>query len=156
MQARLAFVCSTIILILTGCSNTINRAQYYVQPAHQEGVQASISEADRGAVIAIVTQTAGQLSLRDLTSISRIPNTLAFFQGALTDHPIKLVARESDGQIVVDFMHTPGSLGETESFRQARQDLLAALRTRFGSRVKVASIPEVQPSRPNSGAQVGP
>ena len=138
-SALFAFV---MLGLLNGCS-TLNRMQFAVVPPKAPyGLKTSLTDADRATVKDLLQQAASRQQLVDRTSKSMVPNTLAFYQSTDLTDPIKLVAWEQEGRILIDFMHASEELGEPLNFRQARERLKQDLQDAFGPRLRVIPAPE--------------
>jgi hypothetical protein len=112
-----------------------------VPPSAEPGRVATLSQADEAEVVDILKETAARLHLMDRTATSMVPGTLAFFQDTDRDDPIKLIAWKQDDRILIDFMHaTEEGLGESLTYRDARDRLLQDLQAAFGPRLKIVPL----------------
>lgn len=129
-----------LLLVTAGCG-TVYHMQYRVTPGGAARMsaptQASVGLSDRVAVEELLKQTAQRLHLEERPSASLVPNTIAYYLAPDTSTPIKLLAWSHLDRIIIDFMHTPGTLGEDAVYRSARESLWAALRAKFGSRAQI-------------------
>jgi hypothetical protein len=134
-------------VFVTGC-NTLNYSQYQVKgPVSEVGARATLSAADRDAVKEIVSAIAAQYKLRDMTSSSLVPNTIAYFAQMDVDYPMEIKVYTAGDQVLVDVMQSnPG--GETQVFRQLRETVLYELDQRFGARVYVTPVTKLMREKP--------
>ncbi len=125
-----------IALVVLGCSTLQqNEAQYQVLgPKDDRGIVKPVSAADREAVKQIVNSFGTQWRLQDRTSISFIPTVLASYSQDWNPHPVNLVAYSYENRIIVDLSQSTSGVGESTQFRSRKEQLLAALREKFGSR----------------------
>jgi len=122
-------------ILSAGC-DTITRTQVRISPAEtRAGTQMPLSAADRDAMKAALQPIATQLKLQDITGQSLIPNVIAHFQQMDTTTPIKLIAWEDKGGLLVDLMQGAPTPGETGAYQRARDNLVEILRAHFGERV---------------------
>jgi len=135
-----------VALIGTGCSTlSQNQSQYQVLgPAKERGPRAAVSSADREAVKQVVYALAGEWRLRDRTASSFNPNVIAEFSQDWdeTAYPVRLVAFEQNGKIVVDMTQETPGVGESYQFRARKEQLLTALREKFGDRAVTPPLSE--------------
>jgi len=75
--------------------------------------------------------------LQDMTSQSLLPNVIAHYQEIDTTTPIKLVAWDHQGSILVDLIQGAEHPGETSAYQRARDRLLSDLRRQFADRVAI-------------------
>jgi len=147
MRLSVTLLAVLAAVFLTAC-NTLNYSQYQVKgPVNDVGVRAALSAADRDAVREIVSGIAAQYKLRDMTSSSLVPNTVAYFAQMDVDYPMEIKVYTAGDQVVVDVMQSnPG--GETQVFRQLRETVLYELDQRFGTRVYVTPATKLMREKP--------
>lgn len=122
-------------LAATGC-DTIDRTQIRIAPVQSRtGARTVVSATEREAVKGALQPIVRQLKLQDITRQSLIPNVIVHYQQMDTTSPIKLIAWESTGAILVDLMQGEGDPGESGVYQRARDNLLQILREQFGERV---------------------
>ena len=134
-----------LLLCLTAC-NTATRTRLQINTADSAS---SVSTEDRDAIREVLASLASELRLKDFTSSSIVPETVAFYQQADTTNPLKLIAWVEDGRVLVDLMQFPGAPGETRIYQRARELLMDKLRSRFGERSALVDFRELErPSQP--------
>lgn len=127
-------------LLLAGCG-TVNHAQYQLSgPQRADGLHAAVSGEDREQVREIVTAHAARFKLKDFTQSSRLPNLIVYFQESDAQNPIKLSARVVGDNILIDLMRTLPEVGETLTYRTAKETLWAELKSAFGERLRIVDF----------------
>jgi len=66
-----------------------------------------------------------------------MPNVIVHYQEMDSTFPIKLVAWDHQGSILVDLLQGAENPGETSVYQGARERLLSDLRKQFGERVSI-------------------
>ena len=124
-------------LVSAGC-DTVNRTQYQVSgPASIEGVRASVSAADRAEVKEVLSAVATRLHFEDRTQVSLVPNTIVLFAQTERRDPVRILAWEKQGSIIIDITHTPTTPGETAFYRRVQSTVFTELQNRFGPRATI-------------------
>ena len=147
MRLPLAFLALWSLFLFSGCGTTVNRVQFAVVPPDPAlgRTRMALSDADYNKVLEIVRQRAKTLHLVDRTEASMVPGTLACYRGADTDEPMTLVAWKQEDQVFIDFMQASQTgVGETLSFREAREGLMADLEAAFGLRLKLIPLGDLR------------
>jgi hypothetical protein len=121
-------------LMAAGC-DTIDRTQVRIAPVQSRtGARTVTTAQDREAVRNALQPIVRQLKLQDITRQSLIPNVIVHYQQMDTTSPVKLIAWENNGAILVDLMQGEGNPGESGIYQRARDNLIDILRTQFGER----------------------
>ncbi len=135
-----------VALIGTGCSTLRqNESQYQVLgPARERGPRPAVSNADREAVKQIVYALGAEWRLHDRTSASFNPNVIGEFSQDWneTSYPMRLLAFQENGKVVVDLSQETTGVGESYQFRARTDQLLKALQEKFGDRVVTPPLAE--------------
>jgi hypothetical protein len=127
-------------LLLAGCT-VQNQARYMISPAGASvAAQREAAAADKDNVKEILQTAAKSLRLNDMTASSLVPNTLVYFQQIDSNTPVKLIAWTEGGKILIDLAHWPDTIGETLSYRSAREYIESELKKRFGDRSSVVAF----------------
>ena len=125
------------LLLATGC-DTVNHSQLQILPPATErgsATVATISAAERQAVKQALTDIAVKLRFEDRTSLSLIPETICSFAQPDVKYPMRLVAWVSKDRISIDLFQKPPEAGETEAYRQLREEIMGSLKKQFGDRL---------------------
>ena len=136
----------TSVLLLAGCT-VPNQARYQVFPA--SATHPTATPADQAAVKEIIQTAAKTLKLEDMTASSIVPNTIAYFQQVDSNTPVKLIAWNENGKILIELMHWPDTLGETLPFRSTREYIESELKQRFGDRASVVAFKKLVAKTPS-------
>lgn len=127
-----------LTLLATGCTELRqNLTQYQVVGRPNErGVSMAVTTNDREGVKQIVVGLGTQWRLQDRTSSSFLPAVIASFTQDWneTRYPTSLLAFENEGKIIVDLSQSSPEVGETQVYQARAQQLLNALREKFGER----------------------
>ncbi len=132
--------CSLVLsaLFLAGC-DTVNHAQLHVvTPKVERGMKATITSADRETVKQIVTEIATRWRFEDRTGISLTPDTLCSYSQPDVKHPISVKAWVAGDRISVDVQQPPPEVGESLVYQRFRNEVMTALKGKFGERVKLS------------------
>src|SRR6185503_10839742 len=131
MTKRAQLLYTSLLLatsLVAGC-DTIDRTQVRINPAEtRSGTRMPLSATDREALKTALQPIAAQLKLQDMTGQSLIPNVIVHFQQMDTTTPIKLIAWENNGGLLVDLMQGAPTPGETGVYQRARDNLVEILR----------------------------
>lgn len=119
------------IALGVGC-DTIDRTQLRIAPA---AAGAAATPTEREALKEALAPFARQYKMQDMTSQSFLPSVIVQYQQIDTTTPLKLVAWESNGAILVDLFQGAAAPGVTGTYQRARDHLVQLLRTQFGERV---------------------
>jgi hypothetical protein len=160
MKIQSIVVPVVLSFLLAGCG-TVNHTQYQLSgPPRVDGLHAAVSAQDRDQVKEIVMAHAARFKLKDFSQSSRIPNLIVYFQEPDAQNPIKLSARVVGDNILIDLMGTLPEVGETLTYRAAKEALLSELRSAFGGRVTIVDFRKVAlapaPVTPASAASGSP
>ena len=132
-MARYWALCGLLFgVLVTGC-DTIDRTQFRIGPPASAGGTAASQ--DREAIKAALQPFAARFKLQDITGQSLIPNVIVHYQQLDTTTPMKLVAWESNGGVLVDLFHEKPEPGESLAYQRARDELHALLRKHFRDQV---------------------
>jgi hypothetical protein len=141
MKIQSLVVPVVLSFLLAGCAGTVNHTQYELTgPRRADGLHASVSADDREGVKEIVTALAARFKLKDFSESSRMPNIIVYFQETDAQNPIKLSARVVGENVLVDLMRTLPEVGETLSYRTAKETLSSELKKTFGERVRTVDF----------------
>ena len=155
MKIQSIVVPVVLSFLWAGCG-TVNHTQYQLNgPRRADGLHAAVSTEDRERVKEIVTAHAARFKLQDFSQSSRIPNLIAYFQEADAQNPIKLSARTVGDKILIDLMGTLPEVGETLTYRTAKETLWSELKSAFGERVIIVDFRKttLAPASQASGSQ---
>ncbi len=123
--------------LTTGC-DTVNHSQLRVAPpATERRVRAVLPAADRQAVKQALSVIAAKYRMEDRTSLSLIPDTLCAFSEVDKKHMMRFVAWVKDEAVYVDIFQRPPEAGETEVYQKLREEIMAALDSQFGGRLRM-------------------
>ena len=122
-----------LVVLGAGC-DTIDRTQLRIGPA-DTGAAAAAPPAEREAVKDALAPFARQYKMQDMTAQSFLPSVIVQYQQIDTTTPLKVVAWENNGAILVDLFQGASEPGVTGTYQRARDQLIQILRTRFGERV---------------------
>ena len=138
----------TLLFVFAGCS-TPSRTRFEVAPASSSASRASTE--DRDAVRDLIAGLAKELRLKDFTSSSLVPETIAYYQQADTRDPLKIIAWTDNDRIFVDLMQVPPEAGDSMLYQRARALLQQELRARFGERNSIVSFRDLnRPGQPQA------
>jgi hypothetical protein len=130
-----------LFLITTGC-DTVNHSQLRIAPPRSaRRVQLTIPATERQRVKQVLTDIALKHRLEDRTELSLIPDTVASFSEVDKKNPIRFVAWVKDNHIYIDLFQRPPEAGETEAYRQLREEIISELDNHFGARLK--QVPKI-------------
>jgi hypothetical protein len=125
------------LFLLSGCG-TVNHTQYQLSgPRRADGFHAAVGAEDRERVKEILISLAARFKLKDFTQSSMAPNLIVYFQQEDAQNAIKLSARVLNDKILIDLMGTLPEVGETITYRTAKETLLSELKSAFGDRVTI-------------------
>ena len=122
-----------LAVLAAGC-DTIDRTQLRIAPPGNTPAAAATS-AEREAVKDALAPFARQYKMQDMTGQSFLPNVIVQYQQMDTTTPLKLVAWENNGAILVDLFQGSPEPGVTGNYQRARDQLIQLLRTQFADRV---------------------
>ena len=143
MKHWIAGLSLLVILVATGC-DTVNHSQIQVLPPKTERgtpAVATVPAAERMAVKQLLTEIGVKHRFEDRTELSLIPETICSFAQPDVKYPIRLVAWVTKDRISIDLFQKPPETGETEAYRQLRDEVMGALDKQFGSRL--ALVPKM-------------
>jgi hypothetical protein len=127
------WICSLFLIALAVGCDTIDRTQFRIAPAGSGA--AAVAPAEREAVKDALAPFAKHYKMQDMTSQSFLPSVIVQYQQIDTTTPLKLVAWENNGAILVDLFQGAAEPGVTGTYQRARDQLIQLLRTHFGERV---------------------
>jgi len=140
MKIQSIVVPVVLSFLWAGCG-TINHTQYQLTgPRRADGLRAAVSAEDRERVTEIVTALAARFKLKDFSQSSRVPHLLVYFHEPDAQNPMKLSARVVGDHILIDLMRTFAEVGETLTYRSAKETLWSELKDAFGDRVTIVDF----------------
>jgi hypothetical protein len=141
MKIQSIVVPVALSLLLAACGTVINHTQYRLSGARRaDGLHAAVNAEDRERVTEIVTALAGRFKLKDFRESSQMTNLLVYFHEPDAQNPMKLSARVVGNNILVDLMRTLPEVGETLTYRTAKETLWSELKDAFGERVAIVDF----------------
>ncbi|HEY2981475.1 MAG TPA: hypothetical protein VGJ22_09865 [Anaerolineales bacterium] len=156
----LALLGVCVLLLCAGC-DTINHTQYQVlgRPT-ADGTRLAVSAGQQEAVRQVLQTVAKQLRFADRTARSVVPNTLASYGETDKLNPITFVAYLNKDVILIDIVHKPTEIGESERYRKVQDAILSGLRQRLppdyvtiparGSQTRNVASSPFEGTKPNS------
>jgi hypothetical protein len=142
MKHWIAILAVGLSLLTIGC-DTVNHSQLRVAPPPTERrVRAVLPAADRQTVKQILSEIGIKYRMEDRTALSLIPDTLVAYSELDKKNSMRFVAWVRDQNIYVDIFQRPPEVGETEIYWKLRADIMTALDSQFGSRLKM--VPKMQ------------
>jgi len=126
-------------LSITGC-DTVNHSQIQVLPQKDAAkTRATVPVSDREFVKQVLKDIATKLRFEDRTKLSLIPETICSYSQLDVKHPMRVVAWVSKDRICIDLFQTPPEAGETEAYRQLRDQIMSELEKQFGDRLTLVN-----------------
>jgi len=129
------------LLIMAGCTMP-NESRYQIGPpaAVGGGARPGATPADQEAVKEILQTVAAPLKLKDMTSVSLVPNVIVYYQEIDSNNPVKLIAWSEGDKIFIEMSHWPEEIGETRPYRSTREYIETELKRKFGDRSSVVAF----------------
>ncbi len=126
-------------LFTTGC-DTVNHSQIQVlSPKGDAKTRATVPVSDREFVKQVLKDIATKLRFEDRTKLSLIPEAICSYAQPDVKHPMRVVAWVSHDRICIDLFQKPPEAGETEAYRQLRDQIISELEKQFGERLTLVN-----------------
>ena len=139
-HGSLALLGACVLLLGAGC-DTVNHTQYKVLgPVRVDGSHFAVSADQQEAVRQVLQAVAQELRFQERTTRSVVPNTIVSYGEPDRPYPITFVAYATKEAIVIDILHAPSEIGESERYRRVQDLILTGLKQRMP--LKCVSIPD--------------
>lgn len=138
MKHWIACLSLSALSFLTAC-DTVNHSQLQVGvPKGEEKTRLSVPAPERETVRQVLKELATRHHYEDRTAISLIPETIASYAQPDVKYPISIRAWVSKERIIIDLVQRrPDAAGETLAYSKLRDELMEALETNFGDRLRL-------------------
>ncbi len=131
------------LFILTSGCDTVSHSQLRVAPPPTERrARAILPAADRQAIKQVLSEIGTKYRMEDRTALSLIPDTLCAYSEVDKKHSMRFVAWVKDQSVFVDIFQRPPETGESEAYWKLREEIMAALDSQFGPRLRM--VPKME------------
>ena len=127
-----------LLLLAVGCAS-YNHTQYVMQGSpniYRKPTPATPLQVE--AVRQVMADVAKQLKFQDRTERSVVSGVLGTYGEEDKLNPVSFTARLDQGVIVIDILHQPTSMGESQRYQQVREAISSELQRQFPDNFRMA------------------
>jgi hypothetical protein len=120
-----------LLLLAVGCAS-YNHTQYVMQGPrniHRKLTPATPLQVE--AVREVMADVAKRLKFQDRTERSVVPGIIGTYGEEDKLNPVSFTARLEKGVIIIDILHQPSSVGESQRYQKVRDSIASELQRQF-------------------------
>lgn len=127
-----------LLLLGAGCAS-YNHTQYVMQgPPNIYGKRTPATPLQMEAVRQVMAEVAKRLKFQDRTERSVVPGVIGTYGEEDKLNPVSFTARLDRGIIVIDILHQPTSVGESQRYQKVRDAIVSELQKQFPNDLRMA------------------